>query len=57
VKNLFYAALFTLLLNGCTDYTFEPAQTAPKNEHDMIVQKQQQALAEQQEAILDNYRY
>jgi PBP1b-binding outer membrane lipoprotein LpoB len=57
VKNLFYTLLFTLLLNGCTGYTFEPAQTAPKNEHDMIVKKQQQALAEQQETMLDNYRY
>ena len=57
VKQLFFTTLFALLLSGCTDYTLEPANTAPQNEHDMIVKKQQQALQEQQQMALDNYRY
>ncbi|MCF6206841.1 MAG: hypothetical protein L3J47_08150 [Sulfurovum sp.] len=57
MKNLFYLTLFALLMNGCTGYTFEPENTAPQTEHDMLVKKQQQALAQQQEMLLDNYRY
>jgi len=54
---MIYATLLGLFLSGCSDYTLEPANSAPKNEHEMIVKKQQQALEEQQQMALDNYRY
>jgi len=57
LKHLFLTTLFALLFGGCTNYTLEPANSAPKNEHEMIVKKQQQALEEQQQMALDNYRY
>jgi hypothetical protein len=42
-----------MFLSGCTGYTFEPENSAPKNEYEAVVKAQQGALTQQQEAILN----
>jgi len=53
VKTLLYTTICVLLLGGCSGYTFEPENSAPKNEHEALVKAQQSALAEQQESMLN----
>jgi hypothetical protein len=54
MRTLFSLLLLSTLFTGCTNYSFEPQNTAPQNEHDKIVKSQQQALTEQQNSVLNN---
>jgi len=54
MRTLFSLLLFSALFAGCTNYSFEPQDTAPQTEHDKIVKSQQQALLEQQNSVLNN---
>jgi len=54
MRTLFSLLLFSALFAGCTNYSFEPQDTAPQTEYDKIVKSQQQALLEQQNSVLNN---
>jgi len=51
-KLIFMTAL-GIFFTGCSNFTFEPESTPPKNEYDQIVHAQKSAMAEQQEAALN----
>jgi PBP1b-binding outer membrane lipoprotein LpoB len=53
VRILVYTTVYALLLHGCSGYTFEPENSAPKNEHEAFVKAQQSALIQQQQVILN----
>lgn len=57
MKSFFYLITASILFTGCTNLTFQSGDTAPKTEHDKIIYNQQQALKDQQQAAIDNYRY
>jgi len=41
------------LMTGCSSFTFEPENRAPQTELDQVVQSQQEALQQQQQAALN----
>jgi len=53
LKTLLYLIASSLFFSGCSGYTFEPENSAPKNEHEAVVKAQQSALTEQQEIMLN----
>jgi len=54
MRIFFYFIVILGLFTGCTNYTFEPKNKAPQNEHEKLVQAQQHALQEQQNSVLNN---
>ncbi len=54
MRTLFSLLMLSLLFTGCTNYSFQPQDTAPQTEYDKMVKSQQQALTEQQNAVLNN---
>jgi len=54
MKTLLITLTFGALMTGCAEFTFEPEDAPPKTELEHVVQKQQNALSEQEQAILNN---
>jgi len=53
MKILLYATSLSIFFTGCSNFTFEPEHTPPKSELEQIIQSQQSAMTEQEEAVLN----
>ena len=56
MKKTLWIILSLFFATGCSDYVVAP-ESAPQTEHDKRIKAQHNALMEQQQAALDNYRY
>ena len=53
MKALLYVTTLSIFFTGCATFTFEPENTPPKSELDQVIQSQQSAMTEQEEAALN----